>query len=63
MGKVTTLETSATPNRVGFLAVVSETGATGLYTVLPDGSELTEIAGAMVVGGNVVDMQFAKPAE
>lgn len=63
VGRVTTFGESATPNRVGFLAIVPETGATGLYTSLPDSTGLMEIAGEMVENGNVVDMQIAKPVE
>jgi hypothetical protein len=63
VGDITTFDESDLPNRVGFLALVPETDTVGLYTALSDGSALTEVAGEMVEGGNVVQLRFVKPAE
>lgn len=52
-----------TEGTVAFLANVPVDGNVGLYTTYEDGTMLTEVAGAMVEGGNVNQFKYAKMSE
>lgn len=52
-----------TAGTVAFLANVPVDGNIGLYTTYEDGTMLTEVAGAMVEGGNVNQFKYAKTME